>query len=267
MAFFCSLTFLSSWVDKLERDAFGVKAGVSLEGVGVERLLPEELEEVVRGIALPHQKMPVEPRLDKKTGLVISEEIGSTVDIEATLAQLWSCPSGENIQLVKIPLAPQHNSAEIQDAQKAIMGSYSTYFHGSPARYQNISMAMRNVNNTLLWPGQLFSFNEVVGPRTPERGYLPAPVILNGGLDVGYGGGVCQVSSTVYNAALAAGLTIVERHGHSKPVHYVPEGRDAAVDYGGVDMKFRNNRSTAIIIKSYLNNGRLYIELRGAEQN
>mgnify|MGYP002478573809 CR=1 FL=1 len=267
MAFFCSLTFLSSWVDKLERDAFGIKAGVSLEGVEVERLLPEELEEVVRGIALPHQKLPVEPRLDKNTGQVISEEMGSTVDIEATLAQLWSSSPGQNIELAKIPLAPRHNSAEIQDAHKAIIGSYSTWFHGSAARYQNIAAAMRGVNNTLVWPGQLFSFNEVVGPRTPERGYLPAPVILNGGLDVGYGGGVCQVSSTVYNAALAANLTVVERHGHSKPVHYVPEGRDAAVDYGGVDLKFRNNRSTVIIIKSYLNNGRLYIELRGAEQD
>ena len=267
LAFFGSLTLLSSWVDKVERDTFGVKAEVSLEGVEVERLLPNELEDVVRGIALQYQKLPVEPRLDKQTGAIIGEESGSTVDIEATLVQLRSCSPGQNVEMVKVPLAPQHNSAEIQAAQKAIIGSYSTWFHGSPARYQNIATAMRDVNNTLVWPGQLFSFNEVVGPRTPERGYLPAPVILNGGLDVGYGGGVCQVSSTVYNAALAANLAVVERHGHSKPVHYVPEGRDAAVDYGGVDMKFRNNRSTAIIIKSFFNNGRLYIELRGAELN
>lgn len=267
MAFFCSLTVLSSWVDKLERDAFGVKAGVKLEGVEVERLLPEELEEVVRGIALPHQKLPVEPRLDKDTGQVIREEAGATVDIEATVAQLRACSPGQNVELVKIPLPTLHTSAEILDAQKSIIGSYSTWFHGSAARYQNIATAMRGVNNTLIWPDQLFSFNEVVGPRTPERGYLPAPVILNGGMDVGYGGGVCQVSSTLYNAALAANLQVVERHGHSKPVHSVPEGRDATVDYGGVDLKFRNNRSTPVIIRAYLNNGRLYIELRGAEQN
>lgn len=267
LAFLGSLTLLSSWVDKVERDTFGVKAGVSLEGVEIERLLPDELEDVVREIALQYQKLPVEPRLDKQTGTIVGEECGSTVDIEITLVRLRSSQPGEQVKLEKITLAPRHSSAEIQNAQKHVIGSYSTWFQGSRARHQNISMAMRNVNNTLLWPEQSFSFNEVVGPRTPERGYLPAPVILNGGLDIGYGGGVCQVASTLYNAALAADLTIVERHAHSKPVHYVPEGRDAAVDYGGVDMKFRNNRSTAIIIKSFFNNGRLYIELRGAELN
>ncbi|MEQ8201243.1 MAG: VanW family protein [Syntrophomonadaceae bacterium] len=250
----------------MERDAFGAKSGVSVEGVIVERLLPGELEEVVRGIALQYQKLPVEPRLDKQTGLIISEEIGYTVDIEATLARLRACQPGENVELRKIVLAPRHRGVEIKNAQQTVIGSYSTWFHGSPARYQNIATAMRSVNNTLLWPDQVFSFNEFIGPRTPERGYLPAPVILNGDLDVGYGGGVCQVSSTIYNAALAANLTIIERHSHSKPVHYVPEGRDAAVDYGGVDLKFKNNRSTAVIIKSSLYNGRLYIELRGAEQ-
>src|SRR5690606_17886713 len=122
-----------------------------------------------------------------------------------------------------------------------IIGSYSTWFHGSPARHQNISTALKSVNNTMIWPGEVFSFNDTTGPRTPERGYLPAPIILNGDYDVGYGGGVCQVSSTVYNAALAANLTILERHSHTRPVHYVPEGYDATVDYGWLDLKWQNN--------------------------
>lgn len=264
MTFFLSLTVISSWIDKIERDAFGVKARVSVEGIEVERLLPEELEEVVRGIALQYQKLPVEPRLDKATGAIVSEESGYTVDIETTLARIRACQPGENITLERIPLAPRHSGAEIRGAAELI-GNYTTWFHGSAARYQNIATAIRSVNNTLLWPEQVFSFNQTTGPRTPERGYLPAPIIINGGLDVGFGGGVCQVSSTLYNAALAADLAIVERHGHTKPVHYVPEGRDATVDYGGLDLKFQNNRTGPVIIRASLSNGRIYVELRGAE--
>jgi len=122
---------------------------------------------------------------------------------------------------------------------------------------------LKSINNTLVWPGEVFSFNEATGPRTPERGYLPAPIILNGGFDVGYGGGVCQVSSTVYNAALLAKLPIIERHAHTKPVHYVPEGKDATVNYGYLDMKFMNNRDGPLIIKTTLQNGRIHVEFRG----
>lgn len=264
MTFFISLTLISSWLDHLERDVVGVKEGVKVEGIEVERLLPRELQEVVRGIALQHQKLPVEPILEKESGIIIGEEMGYTVDIDATLVKIRSAPEGGDIRLEKVPLYPKHRSADIINASK-IIGTYSTWFHGSPARYQNIATALKSINNTMIWPGEIFSFNEITGPRTPERGYLPAPIILNGDFDVGYGGGVCQVSSTVYNAALAADLTIMERHSHTKPVHYVPEGHDATVDYGWLDLKFQNSRHGPVIVKTSFYNNCVYVELRGAE--
>jgi vancomycin resistance protein YoaR len=213
-------------------------------------------------MAMRHQKLPIEPRLDRATGNIIPEVSGCSVDIDKTLAQIRAAVPGQNVRLEIISHLPRHRGQEIANVKYPI-GQYQTWFHGSSERYQNISTALASINNTLIWPEEVFSFNEVTGPRTPERGYMPAPIILNGGFDVGYGGGVCQVSSTVYNAALSANLPIIERHGHTKPVHYVPEGRDATVDYGYLDMKFVNNRSGPIIIKTGLQNGRIYVELRG----
>ena len=80
---------------------------------------------------------------------------------------------------------------------------------------------------------------------------------------MGYGGGVCQASSTLYNAALKAGLTITERHPHSKPVHYVPAGKDATVSYGDQDLRFINNRAGPLIVKASNNSGRICTEIGG----
>ncbi|MDD3363960.1 MAG: VanW family protein [Syntrophomonas sp.] len=248
-------------MDRIERDLLGVPEGVTVENVKVERLLPGELRGVVEEMAMRYQKLPIEPRLDQETGAIIAEESGTSVDVDKTLAQIQVAAPGQKVQLEIITSQPRHRSQDITNAKHPIAG-YQTWFHGSPERYKNISVALKSINNTLVWPGEVFSFNEVTGPRTPERGYLPAPIILNGGFDVGYGGGVCQVSSTVYNAALLAKLPIIERHAHTKPVHYVPEGKDATVNYGYLDMKFSNNRNGPLIIKTTLQNGRIYVELR-----
>lgn len=249
-------------MDRIERNLLGIPEGVMLENIEMERLLPQEVRGVVEEIAIRYQKTPVEPRLDKETGAIIPEEPGVSIDVEGTIAQIQAAAPGQEIKLVTISFEPHHNSREIADAQQ-IIAEFHTWFQGSAARCQNISAALRSLNNTLLWPGEVFSFNEVTGPKTPERGYLPAPIILNGAYEVDYGGGVCQVASTLYNAALLAKLPIIERHPHSKPVHYVPVGKDATVNYGYLDMKFKNNRNGPLIIKTALQNGRIYVELRG----
>ncbi|PKM76367.1 MAG: hypothetical protein CVU90_12690 [Firmicutes bacterium HGW-Firmicutes-15] len=248
-------------MDRIERDLLGVREGVTVENVKVERLLPGELRGVVEEMAIRYQKLPIEPRLDQDTGGIIAEESGISVDVDKTLAQIQAAAPGQIVQLEIITSQPLHRSQDIANAKHPIAG-YQTWFHGSAERYNNISVALKSINNTLVWPGEVFSFNEATGPRTPERGYLPAPIILNGGYDVGYGGGVCQVSSTLYNAALIAKLPIIERHAHTKPVHYVPEGRDATVNFGYLDLKFINNRDGPLIVKTTLQNGRIYVELR-----
>jgi len=249
-------------MDRVERNIRGVKEGVSIQDVSVERLLPGELRGVIEEMAIRYQKVPMEPRLDKETAAVVPEEEGITIDVEKTLAQIQAALPGQQLNLEIIKSSPRYSRQDLLNARQCV-GSYQTWFHGSPARHQNIATALKSINNTVIWPGEVFSLNETTGPRTAEKGYLPAPIILNGGYDVDYGGGVCQVASTAYNAALLAKLPIVERHAHTKPVHYVPEGKDATVNYGHLDLKFRNNRNGPLIIKTGLQNGKIYVELRG----
>ena len=110
----------------------------------------------------------------------------------------------------------------------------------------------------------MFSFNETVGPRTAKTGFRSAPVIMpDKSLQDDYGGGVCQSSSTVYNAALRADLEIVERYHHSFPIAYVPIGLDATVSYGGADLKFRNNKDLPIFIRTYSVGDNVYVEIYG----
>lgn len=265
VTFFISLSIISTWVNKLERDYYGVQKGVTVEGIQVSRLLPGELREVVQEMAIRYQKVPAEPTLDRVTGAIIAEKPGIIVDIDKSISNILAAREGEKCKLVLREVKPRYRKESLEKVQKCI-GSYRTWFHGSGARYKNISLACQSINNTVLWPGQEFSFNETTGPRTPERGYLPAPIILSGSFGMGYGGGVCQASSTLYNAALQANLTITERHRHSKPIHYVPPGKDATVSYGDQDLCFKNNRARPVVIKTSINRGGICAEIWGGDQ-
>jgi len=134
-----------------------------------------------------------------------------------------------------------------------LIGSYETKFGlGAKARNQNIALAAKAIDNTVVYPGETFSYNETVGPTTKANGFKKAQVFKKGKKEYGYGGGVCQVSSTLYNAVDKAGLEVLERHDHSLPVDYVPEGKDAATSYGGIDFKFFNNLDRPVRIDSYV---------------
>ncbi len=122
-------------------------------------------------------------------------------------------------------------------------------------RIHNIRLAVGKINGYTLVPGQGFSFNQVVGPRTANRGYRTATVLLHGEKTQDYGGGVCQVSTTLFQAARAAGLTITERHSHQKDVGYAHPGDDAAVDYGNKDMSFTNSTNQKVTIEASVGNG------------
>lgn len=128
------------------------------------------------------------------------------------------------------------------------IATYSTKLSGSSEnRLTNIRISCKKLNGTVVNNGDTFSFCNTVGPSTVEEGYKEAPVIVNGEKVQGLGGGNCQISSTLYNAVLAVpNLKVVERHEHGREVHYVPEGKDAAVSYGSVDFKFKNETGNRI---------------------
>lgn len=155
-------------------------------------------------------------------------------------------------------------TAEMLAPVDTLLASFTTSYAGSSRnRASNVEVAARAIDGTILMPGEEFSYNKIVGPRSSENGYRLAPVIIGGQSQPGIGGGVCQVSTTVYNAALLANLKIVKRSHHSHPVAYVPAGRDATVVYGAIDLKFRNTTDAPIVIESQTAGRNLTVRILG----
>lgn len=147
-----------------------------------------------------------------------------------------------------------------------VVASFETRFDpGKIERSSNIKVAVKALENVLVMPQDVFSFNEVVGARTKEVGYKEALVIENNEFTPGLGGGICQVSSTMYNAILLANLSIAERRPHSLPISYVGPGRDATVAYGSVDFKFKNDREKPILLHAEYERGKMRVLILGTQ--
>ncbi|MDR1616737.1 MAG: VanW family protein [Syntrophomonadaceae bacterium] len=262
--FFIGTALLSAWIDKIERKLYGVKPGVYIGEYNIGSLYQNEVQLIIREMALKHQQPPVEPAIDRESGGIIPGQNGYQIDIMKNVANIMASKKNQRLELEVIYTSPEHADSELEQAAE-VLGAFETWVQGSQQRVNNISLAISGINNYLLWPEESFSFNEAVGPRTIERGFLPAPVIIGGEADIDYGGGVCQIASTLYNAVLASGLRVTERHPHSKPVYYVAEGKDAAVNYGSLDLKFVNNRSGPVIIKAGFYQSKLWVEIKGKE--
>jgi len=263
--FFISVPVINLWLDRLERHYYGVKPGVSLAGEDMSGLLPAEVRPVVEEMAVRYQIVPLEPSLDKESGRIIPGQMGQIVEVAQNVRAVLHAQTGKKLELRVVRIEPRYKAGDLREANRCI-GYYATSVGGNYQRFTNINLACEAINNTVVWPGQIFSFNETVGPRTPERGYLPAPIILMGRHDIDYGGGVCQVASTAYNAILDSGMRLIERHAHSQAVPYVPAGRDATVGYGYMDLRFLNNYDCPVIIKAAMHGGRLEIFIYGREK-
>ena len=148
------------------------------------------------------------------------------------------------------------------------LGTYSTTFKTSQInRSINIKLATDNISTVLLMPGETFSFNKHTGKRSKENGYKSAPVIMEGEMEEDYGGGVCQVSSTLYNSVLYAGLEIVNVKNHTIPSSYVPKGRDATVADSGIDFLFKNNLKHPVYIKNYVSGNQIVCNIYGSAED
>lgn len=151
-------------------------------------------------------------------------------------------------ELVANHIAPRLTRARLKGTN-AILGTYTSPFNPAKVkRTLNMRLAIRSIDSTLLSPGEVFSLNKTVGERTQARGYRTAIIFEEGQQKPGLGGGVSQVTGTLFNAALLAGLPIVTYRTHSRPVVYLPLGRDATVAWGQFDMKFRNDTKAPIFI-------------------
>lgn len=150
----------------------------------------------------------------------------------------------------------------------SVISSFSTSFNKNDVnRTDNIKLACSRINNVLLMPGDEFSMNRELGPRTHANGYKQAPIIFKNELVPGTGGGVCQVSSTLYNAVLMAGLKVTEREHHSMPLTYISPGRDATITESSIDFKFRNDLDHPVLINAGVTGNKLNISILGKKRD
>lgn len=181
-----------------------------------------------------------------------------------TLAAVWAlaaagCSAGNARRAAATPEPARERAPEVA---WRVIGSYSTVFSlDQSERSVNIRLAASRLDGATIGPGETFSFNTAVGPRQLGGGWRLAPALVLEGARLSVGGGICQVSSTVYNATLLGDLRLVERHAHTRPVRYIPLGRDATVSWGSKDLRMRNPHDFSVRLRTSVRHDRLVVEL------
>lgn len=235
-------------------------AAVDPQGVAAGRPLTFDtspgralLEQRLASVEHPPVDAVIQPAGDRKGFTVVPSSDGTLVEWDALLSGLERAAMSRDQRYVPIPTKLAHPKLATLDAEqlglRREVASFTTYFsEANAARVNNIRQVASILDGMIVRPGETFSFNESVGPRTKAAGFDEAPVIRDGVLTPGVGGGICQVSTTLFNAAFFAGLPVVERRPHSFYIDHYPVGRDATVSYGAVDLKFRNDSDKVILI-------------------
>ncbi|NLH97185.1 MAG: vanomycin resistance protein VanB [Clostridiaceae bacterium] len=172
-----------------------------------------------------------------------------------------------DIELIVGEKEPEITYEDVKEVN-SVLSSFSTTFNRNDVnRTDNIKLACSRIDNLLVMPGEEFSMNRELGPRTHANGYKQAPIIFRNELVPGTGGGVCQVSSTLYNAVLLAGLKVTEREHHSMPLSYISPGRDATITESSIDFRFVNNMEHPVLISANVKGNKLTISILGKKRD
>ncbi|MEK4130426.1 VanW family protein [Solibacillus sp. FSL W8-0474] len=245
-----------------------------LLGFGVDdKLYQTKVEEIARKLArgtkdIPgyDQKMELD-RVDVNGDIVKGNPGILLKESELVEKIIASSYKGEDIFLPLYLLESNYNAEDIPSMNDVTVASFTTYFSSSETgRSRNIELSANALNNIIVGDGDTFSFNTMVGERSVSKGYQPAPEIINKQLVMGIGGGICQTSSTLFNAVDQLGVKMKERHHHSLNIGYVPTGRDATVSYDTLDFKFQNNSGAPFLIRTFYSKNTLTIEIRTTHQ-
>lgn len=191
---------------------------------------------------------------------------GYKLDRDTVYSQIRSAAEGRKSTEIQLKKVAYKNTSTLADAyaKTQLIGEFKTISTNSSNSNHNMDLSMHAINGTVLRPGEVFSFNEIVGDSNDStRGFLPGATIVNGNIVMAYGGGVCQAATTIYGAAIRADLTVLERKNHSHKSSYVPYGLDATIDYKNIDLKFRNDLPSPVYIRAVMKNKVLECQIFG----
>ncbi len=212
---------------------------------------------------------PVDAAMDPKTFEISTDSYGYHFDLEAAKAALSEADYGETLEFPFRKISPTVTATELSSRLFCdVLGSAQTPYKGKDTnnRNTNLAVACEAINGTVLLPGESFSYNDTLGERTAEAGYKEAPSYV-GGLTVDtFGGGICQVSSTLYYSTLLADLQIDKRYNHGYVSDYIAKGMDATVTWEGADFRFTNNTNFPIRIEAFRADGYVNVKIIGTEE-
>ncbi|MBE7011379.1 MAG: hypothetical protein E7415_01750 [Ruminococcaceae bacterium] len=195
--------------------------------------------------------------------IVIADKPQIKVNKDTLKKAVESKNSSSSVAVTVIPA--NRTKKDLEEALfSETIGTWTSYFSTSNvARSENVRLSASRINNTILMPGESFSYDKTVGPRTAENGFKVAGVYINNKVENGIGGGICQTSSTLYSAVLYSNLEIVSRTSHSLPVSYMPAGQDATIAAGAIDFVFKNNTEYPIKIETSIEGGGITCSIIG----
>ncbi|MCB2341161.1 VanW family protein [Clostridium estertheticum] len=228
------------------------------------------VDKILKGIAKDIDKKAKNATITKDRGeqfVVTNDVIGKQLEVDKLKNGIKSkidagvSKDDDYIKAAVKDIKPKISEAALKTVNTRISRYTTNFSSSSEGRATNIALATGSINGKLLMPGDVFSFNDVVGERTALRGYKAAGVIIGDKLEQGLGGGICQVSSTLYNAMLSTSIVSVERIHHTISSGYIPKGQDATVDYGNLDYKFKNTFEYPIYIEGLLSNGNIHFNI------
>lgn len=246
---------------------FGKKSNLVVVTNYDKNKLKTEMEKIAKEIDVEVKDATIDISSEKVK--VVPDSDGLKMDISKSMNSFDSqVKKGKYTNKLIVKATPAKIKKEQLANIDTNLGKYATTFKTSQVnRSINIKLATDSISNILLMPGETFSFNELTGKRSKENGYKSAPVIVEGEMEDDYGGGVCQVSSTLYNSVLYAGLEITNVKNHTIPSSYVPKGRDATVADSGIDFLFKNNLKHPIYIKNYVSGNQIVCNIYGSAED
>lgn len=211
---------------------------------------------------------PIEAVYDTVKKQITQSVTGVSFDIEAARKALEAAQDGSTVSIPLVFTEPTVTTDQLKSVMfHDILSEKKTYVSGTSNRVHNVALAASTINGKILNPGEMFSYNETLGERTTSKGYLEAGAYVGGKVVQEIGGGICQVSSTLYSCVLYADLEVVERSNHMFIVTYLPLGVDATVNWGSVDFKFKNNTDYPVQIEAHYKDGYLTVRLHGTKEN
>ena len=227
----------------------------------------EKIHSVIEAYTPKFHVNPVNATIERKNRkfIITPEKEGQELDLVPTIEKVFSALDKKYDEDVKVEavikkISAKYTVASFDDIQNMI-ASFSTSYNNSDAnRNVNLEVAASKIN-TMLLPDEVFSLGKQLEPISFAAGYRNSKVIANGKIELGIGGGVCQIASTLYNSLLLTNLEVISRQNHSLPVAYVPLGRDATYSSNSIDFKFKNNTKYPLFVEGYCENNKVYVNI------